>query len=81
VCDDETDLVETFTVVNFTRLDDEEKDSMEIFTAVSFNEKGDIFNVKLIISVKFDLQLKPVNVITLGKRLTVNIDSLFFNQD
>jgi hypothetical protein len=38
VCDDETDSVETFTVVTITRLAEEEKDSMETVTAVNFNE-------------------------------------------
>jgi hypothetical protein len=72
--------VETFTVVTFTRLAEEEKDSMETVTAVNFNDREDIFNIKLIISVKFDLQLKLLNVFILGQRLTVNIDSLFFNK-
>jgi hypothetical protein len=45
--------VETFTVVNFTRLDEEEKDSMETVTAVSFNDQEDILTAILIISVKF----------------------------
>ncbi len=72
--------METFTVVTFTRLAEEEKDSMETVTAVNFNDREDIFNIKLIISVKFDLQLKLLNVFILGQRLTVNIDSLFFNK-
>jgi hypothetical protein len=38
VCDDETDSMETFTVVTFTRLAEEEKDSMETVTAVNFKE-------------------------------------------